>query len=50
MGFSAQPDLFGEAEPALPLLQLNLDEEGATDKKLTKLAQSVANQKGQKAA
>lgn len=35
---------------AVPLLQLNLDEEGATDKKLTKLAQSVANQKGQKAA
>ncbi|MGV1821802.1 ferritin-like domain-containing protein [Agrobacterium tumefaciens] len=34
----------------VPLLQANLDEETATDKKLTKLAKMVANPKSQKAA
>ena len=34
----------------VPLLQANLDEETATDKKLTKLAETVANPKSQKAA
>jgi len=37
-------------DEGVPLLQANLDEEGATDKKLTKLAATVANPKSQKAA
>ena len=35
---------------AVPLLQLNLGEEEATDRKLTQLAQTSANAKGKKAA
>jgi ferritin-like metal-binding protein YciE len=35
---------------AVPLLQANLEEEKATDKKLTQLAETAANPKGQKAA
>ncbi len=34
---------------ALPLLQANLDEEEATDKKLTQLAKTQANAKGKAA-
>jgi ferritin-like metal-binding protein YciE len=37
-------------DEGVPLLQANLDEEGATDKKLTKLAATVANPRSQKAA
>ncbi|WP_337184288.1 ferritin-like domain-containing protein [Shinella sp.] len=37
-------------DKAVPLLQANLDEEVATDKKLTKLAETSANPKGKKAA
>jgi ferritin-like metal-binding protein YciE len=35
---------------AVPLLQANLKEEEATDKKLTQLAETAANAKGTKAA
>jgi ferritin-like metal-binding protein YciE len=35
---------------AVPLLQANLAEEVATDKKLTQLAQASANAKGKRAA
>ena len=37
-------------DKAVPLLQANLDEEVATDKKLTQLAETSANPKGKKAA
>ena len=37
-------------DKAVPLLQANLDEEAATDKKLTKLAETAANPKAKKAA
>ena len=37
-------------DKAVPLLQATLDEEVATDKKLTKLAEASANAKGKKAA